>query len=1505
MKQIKFALLAIMLSAFAASASADTYQLFWKKANSSGTFSNEAMWYDTGKSASSTTEHFGDGADRFFRLDSATGAGTTNTVLLTDYNLLGGLNIYLWAESAITLDGADAVFRQHATDGGDPVNNTVYEVFGVRNNDYSVQALDFKSADRANSSTISFSNSLQTLSRSTSGSWIKWHFRRGRFSFAEPDADNAAHTVTLGSSSNGEGMFEVLFDGVEAIFPKVVHNCYNTNSVMRVKGGDVKFLGSFGFDAGGSAVGWRAFAGTNKFIVCDGGKFTQVGGTTTLGLLGNAALRRDVVEVTGAGSTYTVGAGADHWNMEANSGLVVRDGATWNFLPVKDIRIGANIAGKDSTDAMATLLVDGDGTVFNGVGSNLLGVYYDGSAVFSGGADVRLSKNTVVGGSAKRTGTLSTMSVSGDGTLVTVDGTNNGTQALRVGEQAGRGVVNVSGGTLRGAASNHAFMLRLGIAQGDEGTLNVSGGTVDVGGGVYGQLYVGMSGRGTLNVSGGLVTGQNLCLGYGSTMTLAQTSTVNQTGGVIDMANSGLTLCFYGDSAKRTSIVDLDGGTTRVTRVRGEKTVASGFLGRAELHADGGTIVPKASKYTETDPFICGIDEFTIGDGGLTIDTGVYDTLVKQPMSDAAGESGILVKKGSATLTLTGGGYAVSNTRVDEGTLLVTNETASLSTSLSVTTNGTISLVGSATSLSLDGLSVFGGTIALDPGDVINVSGPVSLEGLTVSFSSLPALDGGAVGFIVCDGELDEASARAVKRALTANEAASDAYVEFNTAYDAETGKTTVSVVHATESAPIGDDSATFWNGAGANWGAVDGWSAGVPTGEKPAVFPDSVAAKSVAVPGAASAAALSFRADGYSVSGTGPLSIDGKRGAAQIEVTSGSAVVGVPLVLGTSTKIPVAAGASLTLSGAVSDGGLEKSGSGALTISGVNDFFLKAALLGGVTTLASANALSGAPEIALAGGSTLVFGVAQDVSQPISVSSTYAAPAILKADAAVTASRLDVFGSLIKRGAGCFTLDVSGAGGTSTVTTAKNSASEGAPSSTAITFFPEDGSAPAAASCWAGFTVAEGEFVLRGSSSSPAVSAAGSVSIGMNATNMDENAQARLTIDGATLDNLTGVTSPFLVGSGTSLQYTRQFTPTLAVLNGAFLKAYRVVVGRNTYGGAGRHATMLVTNSTVYASDCIQFSNNDAADNNKAITRASVANLLTAGNFRMQGRFDVEVDGTYVGRGDVTGARLAAPVKMRVDTYNVQQPGGTFALRNGSVLSAYFENMNYPTNPIEFVWDDSEWRWAAALGSYTFAASSVNTSLFKFTMEGRGIVLKPAAGATFTTEVPFTGEGGMRNLGEGTVKFAADTYKFTGVCEVAEGATVDLSDAGTVSDAKFTGLGTVSGGTFAGNSRILLSGAADDWSDADAPTFDGCTFGGRVLVDFGRSSENPLDEPGTSASPVVVAKFTGAAPDVSKWKLLSSSTGLRSVGGTFSIDAERGEVLMAPCRVGAILIVK
>ena len=1497
---VRLVLSAILTAAFVTTASAATIDVWWNKSVDAGSFTDETMWVSS-DGGSTQSPDFDKGADRWLRINGR--AAKTNTVYLADYNMLGALILYARDGGAIVLDGENAVFKQELPGVGETVNGTIRSAIALGDDDWSFWPVRVDAGNKATDSTFVFSNSLQRIERSSAKGLFRWSLMRGRFDFAGPGGTFPGNTLTLASTGgSGTGLFEAVFDGVETVAPKLAVLCYVTNSVVRVMGGSMDVLGNFAFDASGSATGSRDYVGTNDFIVCGGAKFTQKGGDTTVGLAGNAAKRRDRVTVSGESTVYTIASTAGKLNMAANSSLSVLDGATFQVLAAKDVAFGATSSSSGSLDDMTGLTVSGATSVFDVAAANSFAVNYNSSAAFSDGATVLLPKANVVGGQ-KKAGSLSSMSISGDGTTVTVAGTDNGTQVLRVGESGGAGRLDVSGGVLRGATANHAFMLRLGISQGDVGTLNISGGTVDVGSGTYSQCYVGMSGHGTLNVSGGIMTGRNLYIGFGDAMTAAQTGTVFQTGGIIDMANDGLTLCQTGDSANRIAIVNLCGGTTMVSRVIGLKTVARGFHGHAELHANGGTLVPKESKYTESAPFIYGIDDFTVGANGLTIDTGSFDTLVRQPMSDETGESGLLVKKGAATLLLAGGGYDVSNTRVDEGTLLVTNATTTFATALTVAGSGTLSMQGSAAALALGSLTVNGGTIALDPGDVINVSGSVSLSDLHLSFSSLPELDAGEANFMVCNGELDAESERALRRALCENAVPTGTYVEFKSSYDAGTGKTTIGVVYATEAAPLDDSDATFWNGSGSNWSAVGNWSLGVPTAAKLAVFPE-VSGKAVSVDGAAEAAAVSFRADGYSVSGSGSLSIKGDRGAALVEATAGSASIGVPVVLDTVTKIPVAAGASIAFNNSISDGGIEKTGSGALTLAGANDFFREVVLLGGVTTLANAEAAAGAPDVQIGGNATLAVSAAQTLPAALSTDSTYAAPAILKADAAVTLPGVSVTGALIKRGAGKVTLAPPASDASSVLTTVKATGTDGLPSNRSVTYFPADGSAPAAQG-WSGFTVAEGEFAVKGAGGVPTVCANGAVSIGMNATNMDENAQARLTIDGATFDNATvSLSSKMAVGAGTSLQYSRQFTPTLAVVNGGFLKTYKLVVGYDTYGGSGRHATLLVTNSTVYASGNMQLSASVAADN-AAVTRAKNSDLLTAGNFYMQGAFDVEVDGTFVGKGNATGARLLAPVAMRVDDYNKQQPGGTFALRNGSVLSAYFENMQHPTNPIKFIWNDSEWRWANPLGSYTFAASSVNTSLFTFEMEGAGIVLKPAAGATFTTEVPFTGEGGMRNLGSGTVKFAADTYKFTGACEVAEGATVDLSDAGTVTGATFKGVGTVSGGAFSGKTRILLTGVADDWTGAEVPTFDGCSFGGTVWIDFGRSAENPLDDPAPDAGGVVVAKFANGTPDVSGWKLLSSSTGVRSVRGTFAVDAAAGEVRMTPEHVGAILIVR
>ena len=165
-----FLTIAVFAAAF--TASADVCELYWKNAEADGLFSDESMWYDKGSAVSSTTEHFDDGADRYLRIKAASGVGVTNNVRLASYNMLGALSLFLQNESAVTLDGEDVVFKQHSPGEGIPVNNTSYDPFNILDKTEGDLALKFTPATLANDSTFLFSNSLQTISRSNSGSYF-------------------------------------------------------------------------------------------------------------------------------------------------------------------------------------------------------------------------------------------------------------------------------------------------------------------------------------------------------------------------------------------------------------------------------------------------------------------------------------------------------------------------------------------------------------------------------------------------------------------------------------------------------------------------------------------------------------------------------------------------------------------------------------------------------------------------------------------------------------------------------------------------------------------------------------------------------------------------------------------------------------------------------------------------------------------------------------------------------------------------------------------------------------------------------------------------------------------------------------------------------------------------------------------------------------------------------------------------------------------------------------
>ena len=1438
MKTLTFAFLLVSFLVLQSTVSALTLN-DWKTSVSSGAFDDSANYSNYHEPA----------ADIGWRILCTSGAAKNLVQTLSDYSVLGGIRYYVNADCRVTIDGANAVFGQPALESGESVNTTGWGAWGLMARGYNYTQVNLTSGDTA--ATYSFSNSLQTVSCETTadGPVYTWNLTRGRFSFAGLNGENSALTLNLscyGDPSTSGYRYENTFDHVETTVPNLAFLAYDTNNLVTVSGGTFDILGNFDFGRGNA----RTYVGTNVFAVSDGAQVALFG-ACTVGKKENLKKRFDFLRVTGAGSKFSASSGGA-MAFEGSSRLEV-----------------------------------GEQAEFESPRSGKVNFHHDARVRFDTGASVKFDTGVIVGGDA---GDDAEMVMEGEGTDVVVTDAN-GVQNFILGNVTGsRGVLTVKGGTFHGSSSTKdCWRLRLAsYGANSTGIVNLVSGKIETDN--KNQLMVGMSGHGELNVSGGeLIVNNTIQTGFND-RTGEQRSIIRQTGGRIYSAG-GFALCSVADTASRISDVFLEGGTTEVAAVKATYTKARGHLGTARLTADGGTL----RAIQNEDAFIDGLDACSVGDGGLVIDTGAFGVTVPQSIRNMDGESGLLRKAGSGTLTLSCANYAVSSTSVEQGSLVFASAEGSFETALAVGPSCTFSLQGVATGVTLTGLAVNGGTLALDLGDVITVEGPVSLSALRLSFSALPEVDSDGMDFLVVDGELDDASKRALRRAIVDNVATEGAHVDVTVDYDSGIGKTTIKVLHRTD-APVITDLVT-WTGSG-SWSTAENWDPAKPTGEKKAVFGDEGSATEVDVDEAAVAGAISFARDGYTLSGEGSIEIAGAQGAAQIEVTAGRQTVDVPLTLDAVTEVAVADGASLTLAKPLTDGGIVKTGSGTAILAATNDFFKPVSLSGGILELTGAATLGGAPQLNLEGNDTLVVSgeEPQHITAPVAANSTIGAPTILKTDCDVTFDSIVVSGALIKRGAGTATLDATQSSVASVLSSVKSAAGDAAPATHAVTYFPADGSVPPVAG-WCGFTVAEGEFVIRGSAESPAVKIQNFL-VGMNATNMDAGAQAKLTIDGVKVD---ASTAHCYVGYGTSLQYSRQYTPTLALLNGAFLNANAFHIGTTTYGGSDHHPTFLMTNSTIYAAYGLDLTGVESANANCAITAAKGSDILASTSYpiRLQGRFDIDLDGCYLGGGNSAGARTADLATLQVYNYSTGNPGGTIRFRNGSILNAILLNFRYPVNPITFLWDDSEWRWANGLGTYTFTADSVNPDKTSFKMQGKGIILKPAEGATFTTEVPFVGAGGVQNLGAGTVKFAAGTAQFTGAAYAAEGATIDFTEAGVV-NAALSGPGTFR--LASANGLKLALTATDDWTVTEVPTLDATALTGILTVDFGRDADHPLLD--TNPKGLVIAKLAPGTTYVPTALAKVRNTGLKSKRGVLTVNAN-GEIVMDVIDTGLMMIVR
>ena len=958
----------------------------------------------------------------------------------------------------------------------------------------------------------------------------------------------------------------------------------------------------------------------------------------------------------------------------------------------------------------------------------------------------------------------------------------------------------------------------------------------------------------------------------------------------------------------------LNGGTLKTSRIYGGNgAVVNGGTGYAALSADGGRITPgsNSTKYR----LIFNLDLAECGPKGLTVDTDGYSegAIIDQDFTNKEGERGLFRKTGANALVLRLPGrydWDVSETRVDGGTLVISNATATMKTTLVVTNGATLSMAGNASTLTLDALNIQNGTLLLDPGDriVVPASGLSLGEGFTLSFSSALGASSTSEVF-VCEGEVPYATLRRLKAAVAASVPAGSFCAVL-----AETsgGSSSVRVVMALPSSPI--SSATVWQGADSSWSDGGNWSAGVPSASVRADFPAGEVSRSVTPGDSAIAGALRFAAGGYAVSG-GHLRIAGFLGSALIANESGTNEIASAMSFDHVVEVTNAPNTKLVLSGPISGGGLAKTGSGRLELSAANVFAEDVSLSGGRNVVGDADAF-GAPggfstSVTL-GGDTLEISEAVGDGATVSGDFTVSVPSAHKAQAILAATNVTMKalnstqGAFIKAGPGRLTMLVSG--GEKLVAQAVHAKT---PYPAKYIVIGEDGVLPdnddfkeKNDTYFVGVNIYEGELLLRAAPGAtlPQINASSAATvIGLHTD--AASVTPTLTLDGVKY-NASGYTvyaNGYNLNNKYSATYT--FVPSLFknrlnVFNGASLACSTFYA--TYYGGSNGYTqpTVTMTNGTIAASTQFYFAHSaigySSHNENALATLNAKDSTLSSPSYVVDGHVATDLDHSVMRAATASGYATLLGEKGAY---------GKIMFRNGSVFrvgtldfSSKFKDAS-TARSFTLAFDDAEWQYGS--GTYTLSASILDENHadnLVFRMDGKGVVLKPASGTTFTTELPFRGEGGIVVDGAGTVAFGAGTVQFAGVAEVKSG-TLDLSAAGALAGLKVKGPGTLRGATVVDPTIVL--DVDDEWGVSSVPTLDSCTISGRVTVDCGHSAESPLAVP--MGTPVAVCRFSGPAPDVSGWRLVG--TGAKSVRGSFSVSGDT--VMMTAEKAGCLLIVR
>lgn len=893
--------------------------------------------------------------------------------------------------------------------------------------------------------------------------------------------------------------------------------------------------------------------------------------------------------------------------------------------------------------------------------------------------------------------------------------------------------------------------------------------------------------------------------------------------------------------------------------------------------ANGGTLKPgyNSTKYN----LVSALDTAEVGPKGLTVDCyRSAGAIINQEFTNIEGEEGLFRKIGAYTLTLKfphRSTWNVTETRVEEGELVISGGEESMVTTLVVTNGATLSLAGDATKLTLDALDVNGATLKFDPGDQIVVTnGAANLSNITLAFAT--ALTNPVTNdLLVVDEPLSEESVSALR--IAANNMTVPAGMAGRATVETSGGKTTVRITVDAGSAPL--TATTTWKGATADlWGdAANGWTDGVPTKDLVAAFPASDAvSKSVTVPEGAKAGALSF-ADGYTLSGS-TLAMPSPRGALEIETEAGTTEIAAPIDLADEAAVTTAAGSELKLSGNVTYGGITKEGTGKLVLSGANHFEYGITSDAGMLEIAGKNALGTAQgwadaDITLA-NDTLRFKTSDESETVTKRGIRVNTPgvyqgAVIWTDTPATVGKISsAQGAILKRGHAPLTVQVAQDFDISAKASSKSWYCQ-----RLLLHFPEaDGTGPenpgiSGEDYFTGISVTEGELKFKAAPGVvlPKVSETkNTISIGIHTTNVTK--RAVFSLDGVYFYayNCDFYANGFNDGNNYISSTDRYpLNPEILrnevrLVNGAILHVDNFY--QNNYGsGSDMRPETYMTNATLRARTCLWFAHANSAKANvsaNAIATYRVADSALEGTLGLSGGVDGDFANTYVGPIDHSA----------YGTMKFANTGfGTLLFRDGSVFRVGTLDMtSFDTRyKLTYAFDGAEWQYGA--GDYTFSPANLTAGMeqyLAFEARGNGLILKPAAGTTFTAAYPIGGEGGLVLDGPGTVKFNAGMLAFTGTSELRQG-TLDA------------------GGQ---NVTVRIVGA-------NAPTLRNCTVLGKTLVD--------MEGVACAAGDVItVANLSGTTTADGGFKAVNIPEGLRA---TFAI--EDGQVKMTVSKKRGLVI--